>query len=182
MEPSGRKNLGVDSSHRIQKAVAQFFVSFSPAVAAVFACTSSNSIRIPSSRLNLENVRAEDRAARASFMFPSSRRQFLSLCFPPHPHSSSLPRPRIRTVNGCPLHSACALTKGLDKPHQQGLCSRLCSQWLSARGTRRPVSDTMPAKSQNEKLVPMRGKESPGEMYARGGSQTIVMQYISAEK
>jgi len=72
--------------------------------------------------------------------------------------------------------------KRAGQAHQQGLCSRLCSQWLSARGTRRPVSDTMPAKSQNEKLVPTRGKESSGEMYATGGSQAIVMQYISAEK
>jgi hypothetical protein len=42
----------------------------------------------------------------------------------------------------------------------------------------------MPAKGQKDKLVPYAGKRVTvtGKMYAKGGSQAIVMQNISAEK
>jgi hypothetical protein len=95
-----------------------------------------------------------------------------------------------KTVNGWVLDSACALTKGLDKPISRD-CALACARngsplvILEDDGTIVwPVSDTMPAKSQNAKLVPYAGKRVTvtGKMYAKGGSQAIVMQDISAEK
>lgn len=88
------------------------------------------------------------------------------------------------------LDSACALTKGLDKPISRE-CALACARngsplvLLEDDGTIVwPVSDSMPAKSQNDKLVPYAGKRvsMTGKMYTKGGSQVIVMQNISAEK
>ena len=47
-----------------------------------------------------------------------------------------------------------------------------------------PVSDTMPAKSQNDKLLPFAGKRvtARGKMYSKGGSQAIVIENIGIEK
>lgn len=93
-------------------------------------------------------------------------------------------------VNGWVLDSACALTKGLDKPISRD-CALACARngsplvILEDNGTIVwPVSDTTPAKSQNEKLLPYAGKRVTvtGKLYSKGGSQAIVMQNISAEK
>ena len=95
-----------------------------------------------------------------------------------------------KTVNGWVLDSACALTKGLDKPISRD-CALACARngsplvILEDDGTVVwPVSDTMPAKSQNTKLLPYAGKRvtAAGKMYAKGGSQAIVIQDVSAEK
>lgn len=95
-----------------------------------------------------------------------------------------------KTVTGWVLDSACALTKGLDKPISRD-CALSCARSgsplviLEDDGTIVwPVSDTMPAKSQNSKLTPYAGKRVTvtGKMYAKGGSQAIVMQDIAAEK
>lgn len=95
-----------------------------------------------------------------------------------------------KTVSGWVLDSACALTKGLDKPISRD-CALACARngsplvILEDDGTIVwPVSDSMPAKSQNAKLVPYAGKRVTvsGKIYAKGGSQAIVMQNISAEK
>ena len=97
--------------------------------------------------------------------------------------------PDQRAVNGWVLDSACALTKGLDKPISRD-CALACARngsplvILEDDGTIVwPVSDTMPAKSQNGKLLPYAGKRVTvtGKMYSKGGSQAIVMQNISAE-
>jgi hypothetical protein len=94
------------------------------------------------------------------------------------------------TVNGWVLDSACALTKGLDKPISRD-CAVACARngsplvILEDDGTIVwPVSDTMPAKSQNGKLLPYAGKRVTvtGKIYSKGGSQAIVIENISAEK
>lgn len=95
-----------------------------------------------------------------------------------------------KTVNGWVLDSACAMTKALDKPMSRD-CALACARngsplvLLEDDGTIVwPVSDTMPAKGQNEKLLPYAGKRVTvtGKMYSKGGSQAIVIQSISAER
>ncbi len=98
--------------------------------------------------------------------------------------------PEQKTVSGWVLDSACALTKGLDKPISRD-CALACARdgsplvILEDDGTIVwPVSEAMPAKSQNDKLVPYAGKRVTvkGKSYTKGGSQAIVMEDISAEK
>lgn len=95
-----------------------------------------------------------------------------------------------KTLNGWVLDSACAMTKNLDKPVSRD-CALACARngsplvILEDDGTIVwPVSDTMPAKSQNEKLLPYAGKRVTvtGKMYSKGGSQAIVIENISPEK
>jgi hypothetical protein len=95
-----------------------------------------------------------------------------------------------KTVSGWVLDSACALTKGLDKPISRE-CALACARngsplvILENDGTIVwPVSETMPAKSQNDKLLPFAGKRvtATGKMYSKGGSQAIVIENIGIEK
>lgn len=95
-----------------------------------------------------------------------------------------------KTINGWILDSACALTKGLDKPISKD-CAVACARngsplvILEDDGTIVwPVSDTMPAKNQNGRLLPYAGTRVTvtGKMYSKGGSQAIVIENVSAEK
>jgi hypothetical protein len=93
------------------------------------------------------------------------------------------------SVNGYVLDSACAFTKGLQKPIS-AQCAQACAKAgsplviLSDNGTIYwPIADTTPSAGQNEKLLPFAGQRvsASGKAYARGGSTAIVIDKIAAE-
>ena len=90
------------------------------------------------------------------------------------------------TLHGYVLDSACAFTKGLNKPISES-CARQCAQAgsplviLSDKGdVYWPISEKMPAEGQNEKLLPFAGKKVvvTGRVYTRGGSKAIAIEKI----
>ena len=93
------------------------------------------------------------------------------------------------SVNGYVLDSACAFTKGLQKPISPQ-CAQACAKAgsplviLTDNGTIYwPIADTTPSAGQNEKLLPFAGQRvtASGKVYARGGSTAIVIEKIAAE-
>ena len=93
------------------------------------------------------------------------------------------------TVNGYVLDSACAFTKGLDKPISPS-CARACAEAgsplviLADSGTIYwPIAGTTPSAGQNEKLLPFAGQKvtASGKAFERGGSTAIVIEKIAAE-
>ena len=93
------------------------------------------------------------------------------------------------SVNGYVLDSACAFTKGLQKPVSPQ-CALACAKAgsplviLADSGTIYwPIADTTPSAGQNEKLMPFAGQRvtASGKVYARGGSSAIVIEKIGAE-
>ena len=94
------------------------------------------------------------------------------------------------TVKGYVLDSACAFTKGLDKPISKqcaGSCAKAGSQLviLSEDGTIYwPIADTTPSSGQNAKLLPFAGEKvtASGRVYDRGGSKALVIAKIEAAK
>ena len=92
-------------------------------------------------------------------------------------------------VNGWILDSACALTKGLTKPISRD-CALACAKGNSPlvlmddKGViYLPVSDAVPAVSQNEKLLPLAGKRVTvtGKVYQKEGARGIVIDNIQPE-
>jgi len=82
-----------------------------------------------------------------------------------------------RTVTGWVLDSACAFTKGLSKPISRD-CALACARngsplvILQDDGSIYwPISESMPAVSQNQRLKPFAGKRitATGKSYTRGG-------------
>jgi uncharacterized membrane protein YcgQ (UPF0703/DUF1980 family) len=94
------------------------------------------------------------------------------------------------TVKGYVLDSACAFTKGLDKPISKQCavsCAKAGSQLviLSEDGTIYwPIADTTPSSGQNAKLLPFAGERvtANGRVYDRGGSKALVLAKIEAAK
>jgi hypothetical protein len=94
------------------------------------------------------------------------------------------------TVKGYVLDSACAFTKGLDKPISKQCavsCAKAGSQLviLSEDGTIYwPIADTTPSSGQNAKLLPFAGEKvtASGRVYDRGGSKALVIAKIEAAK
>lgn len=94
------------------------------------------------------------------------------------------------TVKGYVLDSACAFTKGLDKPISKECavaCAKAGSQLviLAEDGTIYwPIADTTPSSGQNAKLLPFAGDKvtATGKAYDRGGSKAIVIAKIEAAK
>lgn len=93
-------------------------------------------------------------------------------------------------VTGWVLDSACAYTKGLAKPISRQ-CALDCAKKGSPLVVMRddgtiflPVSDTMPAVGQNERLMPYAGTRvtASGKVYAKAGSQALVIEKIEAAK
>ena len=93
-----------------------------------------------------------------------------------------------QTVTGWVLDSACAFTKGLDKP-----ISRECAVACARKGSPLvilqddgtiywPIAESTPAASQNERLLPYAGKRvtATGKVYARSGSQALVIEKLAA--
>jgi hypothetical protein len=92
-----------------------------------------------------------------------------------------------KTVTGWVLDSACAFTKGLKKPISSE-CAISCAKSgsplviLQDDGTIYwPIADSMPADSQNKRLMPFAGKrvKVTGKTYVRGGSTAIVIASIA---
>ena len=93
------------------------------------------------------------------------------------------------TVHGYVLDSACAFTKGLDKPISPQ-CARACAKAgsplviLADNGTIYwPIAGTTPSAGQNEKLLPFAGQKvtAIGKAFERGGSTAIVIEKVAAE-
>ena len=94
------------------------------------------------------------------------------------------------TVKGYVLDSACAFTKGLEKPISKQCataCAKAGSQLviLAEDGTIYwPIADTTPSSGQNAKLLAFAGDKvmATGKTYDRGGSKAIVIVKIEAAK
>ena len=94
------------------------------------------------------------------------------------------------TVEGYVLDSACAFTKGLEKP-----ISRDCAVACAKEGSQLviltkegaiywPIDSATPAKGQNARLLEFAGNrvKATGKLYERGGSQALVIETIAAAK
>ena len=97
---------------------------------------------------------------------------------------------KTETVQGYVLDSACAFTKGLDKPISRD-CALACAKAgsplviLAANGTIYwPIADTTPSSGQNDKLLPFAGQKvsASGKVFERGGSRAFVIEKIEAAK
>ena len=93
------------------------------------------------------------------------------------------------TVKGYVLDSACAFTKGLNKPISKD-CAIACAKAgsplviLSDSGEIYwPIADTTPSSGQNEKLLPFAGQKvtATGKVYQRGGSTALVIEKIELQ-
>ena len=94
--------------------------------------------------------------------------------------------PKTETIQGYVLDSACAFTKGLEKPISRD-CALACAKGgsplviLTANGTIYwPIADTTPSTSQNAKLIPFAGQKvtATGKVFERGGSHAFVIEKI----
>ncbi len=92
------------------------------------------------------------------------------------------------TIKGYVLDSACAFTKNLKKP-VSAECAVTCAKAgsplviLADNGVIYwPISDTTPARGQNERLMEFAGKRVSvtGKVYQRGGSYAVVIATIEA--
>ncbi len=92
------------------------------------------------------------------------------------------------TVKGYVLDSACAFTKNLSKPISAE-CAVACAKAgsplviLADDGTLYwPISNTMPATGQNERLMKFAGQKVSvqGTVYTKGGSRAMVIEKIEA--
>jgi hypothetical protein len=97
---------------------------------------------------------------------------------------------KTSAVEGYVIDSACAYVKNLDKP-----ISSDCAKECAAGGSPLvilandgkiywPIDEAMPAKSQNEKLLPYAGEkvEVTGKVFNRGGSRAIVIESVKPLK
>ena len=93
------------------------------------------------------------------------------------------------TVKGYVLDSACAFTKGLDKPISKECatsCANAGSQLviLAEDGTIYwPIAGTTPSSGQNPRLLSFAGQKvtASGTLYKRGGSTAIVIDKIEPQ-
>jgi hypothetical protein len=99
-------------------------------------------------------------------------------------------KPEPVSINGWVLDSACAITKGLDKPISRD-CALKCAKAgsplviLADDGNIYwPISDKTPSSGQNERLLPFAGERvtASGKAYVRGGSHAIVLEKIQADR
>jgi len=94
------------------------------------------------------------------------------------------------TVEGYVLDSACAFTKGLEKP-----ISRDCAMACAKEGSQLviltkdgaiywPIDSATPSKGQNTRLLEFAGNrvKAAGKLYERGGSHALVIETIAAAK
>ena len=97
-------------------------------------------------------------------------------------------KPAAISIHGWVLDSACAITKGLDKPISRD-CALKCAKAgsplviLADDGNIYwPISDKTPSSGQNERLLPFAGERvtATGQAYLRGGSHAIVLEKIQA--
>lgn len=99
------------------------------------------------------------------------------------------PKATDATVKGYVLDSACAFTKGLEKP-----ISRECATACAKAGSPLvilsdddniywPIADTTPSSGQNGKLLPFAGQKvtASGKVYERAGSRAMVIEKIESQ-
>ncbi len=98
--------------------------------------------------------------------------------------------PKTVTVKGYVLDSACGFTKSLKKPISAD-CAKACAKagsplviWADDGSVYWPTTDTMPAASQNDKLLPFAAQRvvATGKLYVHGGSKALIIEKIEAEK
>jgi len=98
--------------------------------------------------------------------------------------------PKTVTVKGYVLDSACGFTKDLKKPISVD-CAKACAKagsplviWGDDGSVYWPTTDTMPAASQNDKLLPFAAQRvvASGKLYVHGGSKALIIEKIEAEK
>jgi hypothetical protein len=91
-----------------------------------------------------------------------------------------------KSVTGWVLDSACAFTKGLKQPISRE-CALACAKKASPLvilqddGTIYwPISESMPAVGQNERLMPFAGRrvKVSGKLFTRGGSHALVIENV----
>src|SRR5882724_5562011 len=91
------------------------------------------------------------------------------------------------TISGWVIDSACAYTKGLDKPIGQA-CAKACAKNGSPLVILRddgtifmPIDSRTPSSSQNPKLLPFAGERVTvvGKDYVRNGSHGLVIEKIA---
>jgi hypothetical protein len=96
-------------------------------------------------------------------------------------------KPESVTVSGWVIDSACAYTKGLDKPIGVA-CAKECAKNGSPLVILRddgtiflPIDGKTPSASQNSKLLPYAGERVTvtGKDYVRNGSHALVIEKIS---
>lgn len=96
---------------------------------------------------------------------------------------------KTETLKGYVLDSACAFTKGLEKPISPQ-CAIACAKAgsplviLTADGTIYwPIADTTPSSGQNDKLLPFAGQKvtATGKVFERGGSRAVVIEKIEPQ-
>jgi hypothetical protein len=94
------------------------------------------------------------------------------------------------SVTGYVIDSACAYTKGLDRPISEQ-CARECAKTgsplviLAEDGTVYwPIDNARPARGQNKRLMKVAGKKVTvtGQVHDRGGSKAIVIETVEAAK
>ena len=92
------------------------------------------------------------------------------------------------TIKGYVIDSACTFVKNLKKPASPA-CAVACAKAgstlviLAENGVIYwPISDAMPATSQNDRLMEFAGKKVSvtGKIYSKGGSRAIVIGKIEA--
>ena len=92
-----------------------------------------------------------------------------------------------QTITGWVLDSACAFTKGLQKPVSVD-CAISCAKKGSPLVILQddgsiywPIAEGTPAVGQNKRLMPFAGKRvtATGKAYTRGGSNAIVIDKIA---
>ncbi len=97
-------------------------------------------------------------------------------------------KPEQVSIKGWVLDSACAITKGLDKPISRD-CALKCAKAgsplviLTDDGNIYwPISGKTPSSGQNDRLLPFAGERvtATGKAYVRGGSHAIVLEKIQA--
>src|SRR3974390_2037681 len=102
---------------------------------------------------------------------------------------AAAPKATSASVKGYVLDSACAFTKGLDKPISKECavaCAKAGSQLVILAEDGKiywPIAATTPSSGQNEKLLPYAGAKVTvtGKIYDRGGSKAIVIDKIAAQ-
>jgi hypothetical protein len=99
------------------------------------------------------------------------------------------PKAKTETVKGYVLDSACAFTKGLEKPISRE-CAIACGKagsplvLLSADGTIYwPIADSTPSSGQNDRLLPFAGQKVriTGKVFERRGSRAVVIEKIEPQ-
>src|SRR5215471_5378361 len=98
--------------------------------------------------------------------------------------------PKTVSVKGYVLDSACGFTKDLKKPVSAD-CAKACAKagsplviWADDGSVYWPTTETTPAASQNDKLLPFAAQRvvASGKLYVHGGSKALVIEKIEAEK